>query len=206
MKKLFIILSAVAFTVSAAVAQNNAAEAGRTVKMPTESAKPLKDYGSASAGFWNAVELQGGYSVNHGHSNIGLTELDYVAGYRVNEFFRFGAGVGARFYPKSTDLRDTSWKWSFPIFVNVRGNIISREQYRTVVPYYSLDAGAAIRDGFMVRPTIGLRIGDFERSAFLVGISYLAQNVRIAKIDSDGRRSRDKYLSSFITLKIGYEF
>ena len=134
MKKLFIILSAVAFTVSAAVAQNNAAEAGRTVKMPTESAKPLKDYGSASAGFWNAVELQGGYSVNHGHSNIGLTELDYVAGYRVNEFFRLGAGVGARFYPKSTDLRDTSWKWSFPIFVNVRGNIISREQYRTVVP------------------------------------------------------------------------
>ena len=58
----------------------------------------------------------------------------------------------------------------------------------------------------MVRPTIGLRIGDFERSAFLVGISYLAQNVRIAKSDSDGRLSRDKYLSSFITLKIGYEF
>ena len=58
----------------------------------------------------------------------------------------------------------------------------------------------------MVRPTIGLRIGDFERSAFLVGISYLAQNIRIARFDSEGNYSRDNYLSSFVTLKIGYEF
>lgn len=206
MKKLFLLLAAAFLSMSGAIAQNNAAEAGRTIKMPTENGRPFKDYGSVSSGFWNAVELQGGYSVNHGHSNIGITELDYVAGYRVNEFFRFGAGLGARFYPKSNHLRDTSWKWSFPIFLNVRGNIIGREHYRTVVPYYSLDAGGAIHDGFMVRPTIGLRIGDFERSAFLVGISYLAQNIRIARFDSEGNYSRDNYLSSFVTLKIGYEF
>lgn len=193
---------AAAFTMSA---QNDAAQSGRTITMPTEKARPYNDYGANATGFWNAVELQGGYSVNHGHSNIPMTELDYVAGYRFSEYLRAGVGLGARFYPNSTKLRYTSWKWSFPIYLNLRGNFISREQYRTVVPYWSVDAGAAIRDGFMVRPTVGIRIGDFDRSAFLVGLSYLAQNVRVAKIIADGV-TRDNYIASFITLKIGYEF
>lgn len=206
MKKAISILFLALIASITAYAQNNAADAGRTIIMPTEKANPIKDYGANDYGFWNAVELQGGYSVNHSHSNIGLTEADYVAGYRFNEFLRVGAGIGARFYPKSNHLRYTTWKWSFPLFFNVRGNIIGREHHRPVIPYYSFDIGAAIHDGFMVRPTIGLRIGDFDRSAFLIGISYLAQNLRVASVNAEGELERDNYLSSFITLKIGYEF
>lgn len=205
MKKLFVLIAAAAMSVSAVSAQNNAVESGRTIKMPEEKGHPINDYGTQTSGFWNAFELQGGYSVNHGHSNIGLAELDYVAGYRFNEYLRVGAGIGARFYPKSTDLRYTSWKWSFPLFVNIRGNFIS-SQYRTVIPYYSFDAGASIHDGFMFRPTIGIRIGNYNNSSFLVGVSYLGQNMKVAKVNDDGTVYRDNYLASFITLKLGYEF
>lgn len=205
MKKLFVLLAAVVISAGVATAQNNAVESGRTIKMPEEKGHSINDYGTRNSGFWNAFELQGGYSVNHGHSNIGLVEFDYVAGYRFNEYLRVGAGIGARYYPKSSDLRYTSWKWSFPLFFNVRGNITSG-QYRTVVPYYSLDAGASLHDGFMFRPTVGIRIGDYNNSAFLVGVSYLGQSLKVAKTNADGAVYRDNYLASFITLKLGYEF
>ena len=50
------------------------------------------------------------------------------------------------------------------IFVNARGNFISQE-VREIVPYWSVDIGGAIRDGFMFTPSFGCRIGE-QRSAF----------------------------------------
>ena len=98
------------------------------------------------------------------NSNFGYTEIDAVAGYRFNEYVRVGLGLGARYYFDNNKVRSTLSEWAFPIFLNVRGNFIPT-RYRDVVPYYSFDIGVTVRDGFMLRPTVGLRVGR-ERSAW----------------------------------------
>lgn len=174
---------------------------GKKPVIPTESSKgDYVDYTNYQQGFWCAVELQGAYSCHLKNDNGALTELDIVGGYRFNEFFRLGLGLGARYYIENDKIRHSDIKWSFPIFLNLRGNIIPSE-HRTVVPFYSVDLGGTVRDGFMVRPTIGVRLGD-PRSAFTVGITYLGQSLKAPV--AEGKYKRD--YTSFVGLKIGYEF
>lgn len=158
------------------------------------------DYTEFTQGFWCSVELQGAYSCHIENNNGGLTELDIVGGYRFNEYFRLGFGLGARYYFNNEKIRHSDIEWSFPIFLNARGNIIPAE-HRSIVPYYSVDLGGTIRDGVMFRPTIGVRFGE-PRSAFLVGITYLGQSLK-APIEV-GKYERD--YTSFVGLKLGYEF
>ena len=98
-------------------------------------------------------------------------------------------------------MRSTLSEWAFPIFLNVRGNFIPT-RYRDVVPYYSFDIGVTVRDGFMLRPTVGLRVGR-ERSAFLVGLGYVGQD--LSTYSRDNLRKTRRFVN-FITLKLGYEF
>lgn len=158
------------------------------------------DYTEFEKGFWCAVELVGAYSCHIENDNGALTELDIVGGYRFNEYLRIGLGLGARYYIENEKIRYSDIKWSFPIFANVRGNIIPSE-HRTIVPFYSVDLGGTVRDGFMIRPTIGVRFGD-PRSAFTVGITYLGQTLKAPK--EAGSYSRD--YTSFVGIKLGYEF
>lgn len=178
---------------------------GKSPNLPSEkNTNSYKDYSFYDKGFWCAVELQGGYSCNIDSYNVALSELDIVGGYRFNEYFRAGLGLGVRYYFNNEKVRYSDIKWAFPIFANVRGNIISGES-RTVVPYYSVDLGGTIRDGFMFRPTIGLRIGE-SRSAFLVGLSYMGQTLKSYKAGKDNTIVPDYEYTSFVTLKLGYEF
>lgn len=178
---------------------------GKDPKIPdTSKAKnPHVEYTHNDTGFWFVAELQGGYSCRVNKGNVGLMELDAVIGYRVNEYFRFGVGVGGRYYFNNEEVRWSSVEWSFPIYANFRGNIIPTE-YRKVVPYYSLDIGGSIRDGFMVRPTIGIRVGE-PRNAFLLGLSYLGQEVDSYELVPPLVEKKSKFISA-VTLKIGYEF
>lgn len=59
-----------------------------------------------------------------------------------------------------------------------------------------------MRDGFMLRPTVGLRVG-LERSAFLVGLGYVGQD--LSTYSRDNLRKTRRFVN-FITLKLGYEF
>ena len=68
-----------------------------------------------------------------------------------------------------------------PIFAALRGNMIP-VLYR-VVPYWGLDFGGSIRDGVMLQPTIGIKVGE-PRQAFTLGFSYMEQN--IATSDAPG--------------------
>lgn len=156
------------------------------------------DYGELDSGFWVATELGEAASCNLNGGNYTFTELDVVGGYRLNEYIRFGIGIGARYYNNNSH-RYSSIAWGVPIYASIRGNIIPCE-YRNVVPYYSFDVGASIRDGFMLRPGVGVRIGQ-NRSAFLVSLSYLGQNI----ISKDDNRKKNKF-TSFVMVKIGYEF
>lgn len=162
------------------------------------SGSTYKEYYNMDRGFWFGFDLYGGISTNVNGLNGGLGELDLTVGYRVNEYFKIGAGVGGRYYIKNTNLRLRSTEWSFPIYGTIRGNMLPSYE-RSVVPYYSISAGYAIRDGFMIRPTIGARFGELKRSSFLLGVSYLGQMLERPIT------GKDKY-QSFITLNLGYEF
>ena len=157
-----------------------------------------KDYGELSTGFWFSAEIGEALSCNISRSNYTFTELDITAGYRFSQYFRCGIGVGARYYNNNSQ-RFSNIAWGMPIYATLRGNLIPSE-YRSVIPYYSFDIGASIRDGFMVRPGIGMRVGQ-NRSAFLVNLSYLGQN--IISIENSQRKNK---FTSFVMLKVGYEF
>lgn len=169
--------------------------------MPKDAAKSTAsytDYGDMDSGFWFSTEIGEALSCNIKGGNYTFTELDAIGGYRFNEFLRLGIGIGARYY-NNNGHRFSSISWGMPIYGTVRGNIIPGE-YRNVVPYYSVDMGASIRDGFMFRPGIGMRIGQ-KRNAFIASLSYLGQNI----ISTENNARKNKF-TSFVMLRIGYEF
>lgn len=158
------------------------------------------DYSTYESGFWMAAEALGGVSCHFSGSNLGLAEADVTAGYRFNQYIKVGAGIGARYYINQGHMRRTSIKWGMPLFVTARGNFIS-STYRTCVPYWGVEVGGSIRDGFMWRPTLGLRFGE-PRGAFTLGLSYMGQD--LATLNNKGEKTT-KY-TNFICLRLGYEF
>lgn len=158
--------------------------------------RAIRDMTDNDTGFWMSAQVNGSYSVFISDKCTPWTELDVVGGYRFNQYLKVGVGFGGRYYFENDRLRSNNVKWSFPVFATVRGNFVP-DDYRSVTPYYSLDLGAAIRDGFMWRPTVGLRIGQ-SRSAFLVGITYTGQSLKY-------KTGKDRYISG-VGLTLGYEF
>lgn len=165
---------------------------------------PEKIYTTYDRGFWMAAEVTAGYGCRIADSNFGYTEIDVVPGYRYNAWLRAGLGLGARFYYDAVTVRWRSAKWVMPIFLNVRGNLIE-EEYRDVVPFYSFDIGGTAQDGFMLRPSVGLRIGE-KRSAFLIGLAYTGQSMQSYNYNDESMRVLKRKFVSFLTLKFGYEF
>ncbi len=195
---------AIAFTVLLAASVSNAQE-NNIKRIPSVGGNTsVTDYSSADRGFWMAAELSGGASLRINHRNAPFGELDVTAGYRFCQYLKVGLGFGARYFINNDCLRRSSVPWDFPLYASVRGNFID-ETYRTCVPYYSLDAGAAIRDGFMIRPTVGLRFGQ-PRSAFLLGLSYVGQVVSGYDESVPGLVTDKNRFVSMLALRLGYEF
>lgn len=191
MKKLIMALAVAAVSVVGAQAQSHSPKLP-----PVGKDQRLTDYADNGAGFWCAVQLGGYASTIMSHRNVPVAELDLVGGYRFNQWFRAGLGLGGRHYFMNSDLRYKSERWSLPLYANFRGNFID-DTYRDVVPYYSFDIGAAIGDGFMFRPAIGIRVGQ-PRSAFTLGLNYMGQSLRY-------KTGKDRFVS-FVGLTVGYEY
>lgn len=181
----------------------------RTIKRLPEIGKAVEDieYASNLSGFWFAAEISGSYSVLFNKdNNCPFAEFDVIAGYRFNDYLRVGAGFGGR-YEFDDNLRYDDIPWGFPIYLDVRGNFIP-QTYRNVVPYWSMDIGGTIRDGFMLRPSIGIRVGR-QRSAFLLALGYTGQYMKIQKMIHTPLRSENIGANRFVSLlslRIGYEF
>lgn len=188
--------------ISPAFSQENTVR--RLPEIKGENAKPYQVYTEYKTGFFCAAELAGAYSCRLEKSNFGFLELDAIGGYRFNEYLNVGAGMGARYYFANNRIRYSRAKWGGPIFIDVRGQLIPH-LYRNYVPYYSFDIGGTIRDGFMLRPTLGLRIGEV-RSAFLIGIAYTGQSLTSFSWNDMGQKLKKNRFVSFITLKVGYQF
>lgn len=161
------------------------------------------NYMDNNTGFWLSAEASGAYTCFIGHANVPVTEVDVTGGYRFGEYLRVGIGFGGRYYINNDKLRSRSTAWAFPIYFNVRGNFMPTDN-RSVVPYWSVDLGGAVQDGFMLRPTVGLRIGQL-RKAFLVGIGYTGQQLDRWEIKNNQRVGNDSFVS-MIHLRLGYEF
>lgn len=184
-----------------------AAAQERTVNRLPEIGRPTEDveYSSNNSGFWAAVELSGGTTCRINKNNTWFGEADVVAGYRFNDFIRVGAGFGSRYYGKSdSPVRYSSIDWSFPVYLDLRGNFIP-QTYRNVVPYWSFDVGATLRDGFMMRPSAGIRVGR-QRCAFLLALSYTGQNMKVSRFNALNREVGSNRFVSLVSLRLGYEF
>jgi hypothetical protein len=202
MKKILSLCLAIAVACGLASAQEN-----QPNRIPQwGKGNPEKhDIATNTNGFWIAVEAAGGYSIRNDSPRTGFGELDVTFGYRVNQYARVGLGLGARWYSNTgNELRKTTGKWGMPIYLNVRGNIISGD-YRNVVPYYSVDLGGSVKDGFMFRPSVGIRVGQ-QRNAFLIALSYTFQNLQGYELYVPSGAVDKNYPVSFLGLRLGYEF
>jgi hypothetical protein len=170
--------------------------ASAQISVPDRPNRPsYLDHSGQDSGFWLAGEATAGSTIMFDNTNTLRSGLAVVGGYMMNEYLKFGVGLGVNIYlVNNKKVRvDEDIPFTLPLFLDVRGNLISQED-REVVPYWSFDIGGAIRDGFFLSPTIGLRIGE-KRDSWLVGLSYGLNSVRTV----DG-------MVSTLALKVGYEF
>lgn len=170
----------------------------RQIRMPAvPKQEKYTEFTLKNKGYWCSVEFGVASSAKFHETCMWTSTLSFVNGYRFNDYLRLGVGIGAGYYFANNDVaRDTDIKWTMPIFVNARGNFMSQE-VREIVPFWSVDIGGAVRDGFLFTPSVGCRIGE-RRSAFLVSLGYSYRGIDAKRGLGNSR--------SFILLKIGYEF
>lgn len=154
------------------------------------------DHGDLDCGYFVAIEANGGSTVMFKRRNTPFIGADVVNGYRFNEYLRVGVGLGAKVYTNNDEVRKSSIPWTFPIYADVRGNMVSQRS-RSVVPYWNLNIGTECRDGFFFSPIIGLRVGE-NRSSFLIGVGYSYNQMETFRSSSEGR--------DLVVLKLGYEY
>lgn len=154
------------------------------------------DYSTKENGYWTTVELNVSSTTMFNRKNMQPMNVSWINGYRFNEFLKAGIGFGSKYFIRNDKMRLSSIPWTFPIFLDMRGNIMS-QQDRGAVPYWSVDIGGEIRGGFLFSPSLGYRFGA-SRSSFLIGISYT-----LSQYDT-WRKSNESIHG--MSLKLGYEF
>lgn len=172
--------------------------------VPEESQRPAYvHHADLEKGYWFAVEGNYGQAIFRGKSE-GYTQLSFTNGYRINEYLRIGGGFGARWYVVNNSCRHGSNDWSFPVYANARGNILSQNVLH-IVPYWSFDTGVAINDGFFFSPTIGARFAS-KRSNLLLALSYMGQDMKFDYLTAENRIAKETKFVNFLSFKIGFEF
>lgn len=187
----------VLITVITLVAFHNVTSAQeRVIHMPDSPKKQMNIAEKDGGSFWCAIDIGGGSTAMENMKNVAMVGFSYVCGYRFSQYLKVGAGLGALYYPNSSNVRDTKNHLAMPFFLNVRGNILS-DDIRYTVPYWSFNIGTCIPDGFFLTPSVGLRIGE-KRNAFLVSVGYTLRHLKTyQECTSD---------YSGALLKLGYEF
>ena len=174
------------------------------VKTPKEpKGAKYVDYSDLDKGWWCAVEAHAGglwYDEDHG---MGVFALTFTNGYRFSEFLKIGVGIGARYnlnhdsdYAAYRSVHKIQAPMSVPIFINLRGNIISQKS-RMCVPFWNADIGYAVLDNFFFDAGIGFKVGA-KRHNFVMSANFMGQAI---KYDPD-----DAEFGSGFLFKIGYEF
>lgn len=168
----------------------------RVIRMPEPPRKQVNIAEEDGGSYWCAIEVGGGSTAMENMKNVAMAGASYVGGYRFNQYLKTGVGLGVLYYPNSSNVRDRKNHLAMPLFVNVRGNILSDDIRRTV-PYWSVNVGTTVPDGFFLTPSVGLRIGE-KRNAFMVNVGYTLRHMK-----AYSEHTADY---SGALLKLGYEF
>lgn len=169
----------------------------RQIIMPKESQeKSFANLAEQNHGYWCSIDAEFGSTLMENKKNVASAGLNFTNGYRFSEYLKVGVGLGILYYINNDNVRARENHLAMPLFFNLRGNLVT-EEIRHTVPYWSINVGAVMPDGFFFNPQIGLRIGE-KRSAFCIGIGYV-----LRKLDSQSMN-----ISSYsgASLKVGYEF
>lgn len=177
----------------------------------TEVTKPQEpkgkgyvDYSDLDKGWWCAVEVHAGaFWYWDKPDAAGVFALTFTNGYRFSEYFKLGVGFGVRYnlndndtYKRYQELKGLKAPLSIPIFLNLRGNIISQKS-RICVPFWNADIGYAVFDSFFFDAGLGMRVGG-KRNNFVLSFNYMGQ---LIQYNPDKTRFGNGFL-----FKIGYEF
>ena len=168
----------------------------RVIKMPEAPAKTHNIADEGSSLIWCAIEVGGGSTAMENKKNVAMAGASYTIGYRISQYLKDGVGIGVLYYPNSENVRDTENHLAMPLFINVRGNILSDDTRRTV-PFWSVNVGTSVPDGGFLSPSVGLRIGE-KRNAFLVSLGYTLRHLKSYQDNTSNY--------SGALLKFGYEF
>lgn len=153
-------------------------------------------------GWWVSADIMSGATIES-FNTMGMAQLTANVGYMFNEYIKIGIGAGARLYFCNTETtqRSSTWpkSWAAPLFASARGNFCS-QKHRLAAPYWGLDIGYCINDGFMYIPTLGVKIGGM-RGNLLLGVSYLGQMMS-REVDGDIVNRH----TSLLCGRVAYEF
>ena len=179
MKKLILAIS-LSLMMVPALAQNHT-----DYQLPQEPKRArYVDYPSLNTGLWFAVQATPAFGL--GRAGGLWASADLIAGYRTGEFFKVGVGVSPRY--------DGIAGFGLPVYLDLRGNIISQES-RMTVPYWNLDAGwTFFENGVYASPTVGVRVG-MPRNNFIAGLTYIFQHATVPS-----------GIFHAVGVRIGYEF
>ena len=151
----------------------------RNIVMP-EQPTEIYNIEEKDNGYWCAFETGGGSTTMDNMKNVAMVAASFTNGY----------------YPNNKNVRNSANHFSIPIFLNVRGNALP-DDTRMTVPFWSVNVGTSVSDGFFFTPAVGLRIGE-KRSAFLISVAYTLRH-----LDSYPENINNY---SGALLKLGYEF
>lgn len=168
----------------------------RVIKMPEAPSKTHNIADEGGSPIWCAIDVGGGSTAMENKKNVAMVGASYTIGYRISQYLKVGVGLGVLYYPNSKNVRDTEKHLAMPLFVNVRGNILSDDIRRTV-PFWSVNVGTSIPDGGFLSPSVGLRIGE-KRNAFLISVGYTLRHLK------SYQENNSNYSGAL--LKLGYEF
>lgn len=161
--------------------------------------------------------VDAGYSIGVGDYEFGRFEVNTSHGYQFNPYLFLGAGMGFHFmssYETSgmdipLDVRDS--QVDIPVFANIRCNFSKKK----VTPFVDVKGGTFVTNngGLYVNASVGCRVTINEKQAVNVSVGYASEKLEFETFDRftshssmDYTRSKTKYDTEAVTLKVGFEF
>lgn len=161
--------------------------------------------------------VDAGYSIGVGDYDFGRFEVNTSHGYQFNPYLFLGAGMGFHFmssYKTSgmdipLDVRDS--QVDIPVFANIRCNFSKKK----VAPFVDVKGGTFVTNngGLYVNASVGCRVTINEKQAVNVSVGYASEKLEFETFDRftshssmDYTRSKTKYDTEAVTLKVGFEF
>ncbi len=196
--KLFVMAVALAICSTATAQFSNTGTRGNQRTVRTSTGGGGFDGNGPQAGYKGFIE--GGYTIGVGDYDLGRLELITTHGYQFNQYIFAGVGAGFKYY---TDDE----LWAYPIFGDIRANILNN----SISPFVDFKIGYAAgdADGFFLTPSVGCRFGFKNNCAMTVSVGYEMQKGTIYSYYYYGGYYYDDESTETIgglALKVGFEF